>query len=163
MYPFFLSFLKKKLIELSHYFNLLSKCILHLRMCSYRRGLQRLCPLNGPLAHFDIHAFINYQNIKELWVYFFFQTPNQHEATVPNKPQGSPYICSQLQAIVTYSEYLKRPRGGKKPNSTKANCSNCEVLVSIWQKSLTFHFLRRTNSSTIVRIETVSQIPMNHS
>lgn len=50
-----------------------------------KRELLRLCSLNGPLVHFDIHAFIKEWNIKELWFYFIFfpQTPNQHGATFP--------------------------------------------------------------------------------
>lgn len=117
--PFFLSFLKKKLIELSHYFNLLSKCILHLRMCSYRRGLQRLCPLNGPLAHFDIHAFINYQNIKELWVYFFSKHPTSMKQLSPISHRGLPtYVlnCKLLSPILNTSKGLEE---GKNPTQQR--------------------------------------------
>lgn len=84
-----------------------------------KKELLRLCPLNGPLVHFDIHAFIKERNIKELWLYFFFKHPTSMEQLF-HKPQGSLYICSQLQAIVTYSEYLKRTN-----KILKANCSNC--------------------------------------
>jgi len=39
-----------------------------------KKELLRLCPLNGPLVHFDIHAFIKERNLKGLWLYFFSNT-----------------------------------------------------------------------------------------